>query len=78
MNNAITHHDTIELNSSPYTTLALVRSLVCDGGVREQDIVLCEPSRAITDSIYNKVHRAFPGVRFIDNIGGDGREKCEY
>lgn len=78
LNNAITHHDTIELNSSPFVTLALVRSMVQDGGVREQDIVLCEPSRAITDSIYNKVHRAFPQVRFIDNIGGDGREKCEY
>lgn len=78
LNNAITHHDTIELNSSPFVTLALVRSMVQDGGVREQDIVLCEPSRAITDSIYNKVHRAFPQVRFIDNIGGNGREKCEY
>ena len=78
MNNAITHRDTIELNSSPFVTLALVRSLVRDGGVRQQDIILCEPSRAITDSIYNKVHREFPLVRMIDNIGGDGREKCEY
>ena len=78
MNNAITHHDTIELNSSPFVTLALVRSMVCDGGVRQQDIILCEPSRAITDSIYNKVHRAFPEVVMIDNIGGDGRQKCEY
>ena len=78
INNAITHRDTIELNSSPFTTLALVRSMVRDGGVRQQDIVLCEPSRAITDSIYDKVHREFPGVRFIDNIGGDGREKCDY
>lgn len=78
LNNALTHHDTIELNSSPFTTLALVRSLVQDAGVREQDIILCEPSRAITDSIYNKVHRDFPEVRFVDNIGGDGREKCEY
>ena len=78
MNNAITHRDTIELNSSPFVTLALVRSLVVDGGVRQQDITLCEPSRAITDSIYDKVHREFPAVRFVDNIGGDGREKCEY
>ncbi len=78
MNNAITHHDTIELNSSPFVTLALVRSMVNDGGVRPQDIILCEPSRCITDSIYNKVHRAFPLVRMIDNTGGDGREKCEY
>ena len=78
INNAITHHDTIELNSSPFVTLALVRSLVRDGGVREQDITLCEPSRAITDSIYNKIHREFPHVVFIDNLGGDGRQKCEY
>lgn len=78
LNNAITHHDTIELNSSPFVTLALVRSLVHDAGVRQQDIVICEPSRAITDSIYNKVYREFPLVCFIDNIGGDGREKCEY
>ena len=78
LNNAITHRDTIELNSSPFVTLALVRSMVSDGGVRPQDIVLCEPSRAITDSIYNKVHREFPGVRFVDNLGGEGREKCEY
>ena len=78
MNNALTHRDTVELNSSPFTTLALVRSLVRDGGMREQDIVLCEPSRAITDSIYCKVHREFPAVRFVDNIGGDGREQCTY
>ena len=78
LNNAITHHDTIELNSSPFVTLALVRSMVRDGGVRQEDIVLCEPSRAITDSIYDKVHREFPKVVFIDNIGGDGRQKCEY
>ena len=78
MNNAITHRDTIELNSSPFVTLALVRSMVRDGGVRQQDIVLCEPSRAITDSIYNKIHREFPGVVLVDNIGGEGRQKCEY
>ena len=78
MNNAITHRDTIELNSSPFVTLALLRSMVRDGGVRQHDIIVCEPSRAITDSIYCKVHREFPFIRMIDNLGGDGREKCEY
>lgn len=77
-NNALSHHDTIELNSSPFVTLALVRSLVYDAGVAEEDIVLCEPSRAITDSLYNKCHREFPNVVFIDHIGGNGRQKCEY
>ncbi|MDE5839789.1 MAG: DUF362 domain-containing protein, partial [Muribaculaceae bacterium] len=55
-----------------------VRSLVREGGVRPSDIIICEPSRAITDSIYFKIYREFPEVTFIDNIGGDGREKCEY
>ena len=77
-NNAITHHDTVELNSSPFVTLALVRSLVYDAKVRQQDVVVCEPSRAVTDSIYDKIHREFPAVRVVDNLGGDGREKCEY
>lgn len=78
MNNAITHHDTIELNSSPFVILALVRTLVNDGGIEAADIIICEPSRAITDSIYDKIHREFPTVTFIDNIGGKGRVKCEY
>lgn len=78
MNNAVTHHDTIDLNSSPFVTLALLKTLINDGGVRQQDIIVCEPSRAITDSIYNKCHREFPQVRFIDQLGGDGREQCEY
>ena len=78
MNNAITHRETIELNSSPYVTLALLRSLINDGGVREEDVIVCEPSRAITDSIYNRCHREFPEVVFIDNLGGEGRLKCEY
>lgn len=78
LNNATAHRDTIELNSSPFVTLALIRSLVNDGGVSPSDITVCEPSRAITDSIYFKIHREFPDVTFIDNIGGEGREKCEY
>lgn len=78
MNNVLTHHDTIDLNSSPFVTLALLSSLIDDGGVRQEDIIVCEPSRAITDSIYDKCHRRYPRVRFVDNIGGDGREKCTY
>lgn len=78
MNNTLSHRDTVELNSSPFVTLALVRSMVYDAGIRQEDIILCEPSRAITDSIYYKVHREFPDVTFIDNIGGNGRIKCEY
>lgn len=78
MNNVLTHRDTIELNSSPFVTLALVRSMVNDGKVRQEDITICEPSRTIPDSIFDKCHREFPRVHFVDNIGGEGREKCTY
>ncbi len=77
-NNQTAHHDTIELNSSPFVTLALLRSLINDGGVSQEDITVCEPSRCIADSTYDKCHREFPGVTFVDNIGGNGRVKCEY
>lgn len=78
MNNVLTHRDTVELNSSPFVTLALLRSLVNEAGVRQEDITLCEPSRTIPDSIYDKCFREFPRVQYVDNIGGEGRTKCEY
>lgn len=58
--------------------MAPVRSPVNDGRVAQADIIVCEPGRAITDSIYDKVHIEYPGVIFVDNIGDDGRVKREY
>lgn len=57
---------------------SLLLSLIKDGGVPQQCIVVAEPSRFITDYLYKKCHTAFPKVRFVDNIGGDGREKSVY
>ena len=42
MNNAITHRDTVELNSSPFVTLALVRSLVREGGREKVEAIMKE------------------------------------
>ncbi len=78
MNNTSTHEDNEQLNSSPFTTLALLRSMVYDGGIDQQDITVCEPSRLITDHLYNKCKAEFPDVTFVDNVGGDGRVKAEY
>lgn len=78
MNNTFDYVDNEQLNSSPYLTLALLRSLVYEAGVRQEDITVCEPSRYITDLLYNRCHGEFPGVTFVDNVGEQGRVKCEF
>lgn len=77
-NNTYSHDDSREINTSPHMLLALLTSLVEDGGVCQEDITVAEPSRFITDFLYRKCHDRFPGVRFVDNCGGDGRIKSEY
>lgn len=78
INNSFDYVDNEQLNSSPYVTLALLRSMINDGGVRQEDITLCEPSRYITDQLYNRCHGEFPNVKFVDNVGEQGRIKADY
>lgn len=78
MNNTFSYGNSEELNSSPYVTLALLRSIVRDGGVREEDITLSEPSRWLTDNIYLRCHAEFPKVTYEDNVGKEGRSKCAF
>lgn len=77
-NNTFSHSDNPSINASPQLVLALLKTLVEDAGVPEEAITVAEPSRFITDCLYNKCHEAYPGVRFVDNAGGDGRVKSEY
>ena len=78
MNNTFSYTDNEELNSSPYVTLALLRSLVADGGVRQEDITVCEPSRWLTDALYLRCKKYYPRVHYVDNVGEEGREKCIF
>ena len=59
---------------SPHLVLALVRQLVEQAGVAEDDITLYDVNRVMPDPIYNKVHDAFPGVHYMGNYSGRGRE----
>lgn len=77
-NNTDSHSDSSDINSSPQMVYALLRSLIEYGRVPQECIVVAEPSRFITDYLYDKCHSDFPKVRFVDNIGGDGREKATY
>ncbi len=61
------------LYNTPQLTLALLRQLVKQARVREEDIVVYDASRLANDSIFLRAHAEFPGIRFEDIDGGDGR-----
>jgi len=58
--------------------LSLLRSLVNEAGVPQENISVTDPSRFITDNIYDKCHAAYPRVHYIDHVGGDGRERATF
>ena len=77
--NNTTGHGTIDrLNSSPHLILSLVQQLTGPGRVPLSSITVFDSSRFIPDNLYEKIHREFPGVLFVDHIGGDGRLKAEF
>ena len=77
-NNTDSHADSPEVNATPQMVLALLRSLVNGAGIAQDCITIAEPSRFITDDIFNPCHTEFPDVHYVDNRGGDGREKAEF
>ncbi|HKK41437.1 MAG TPA: hypothetical protein VJ963_03430, partial [Bacteroidales bacterium] len=74
-NNTYSHKDSPEINATPQLVLSLIKSLVNEAGISQENITVFDASRFITDNIYNKCHAVFPGVAFVDNVGGDGRVK---
>ncbi len=59
--------------NTPQLTQALFRQLVEQAGVREQDLIAVDASRFVPDSIFDPCHAEFPGIRFEDRDGGEGR-----
>ena len=77
--NNTTDHGTIErLNSSPHLILSLIRQLTGPARVSQSAITVFDSSRFIPSNLYDKIHHEFPGVIFVDHIGGDGRLKAEF
>ncbi len=77
-NNTNGHENTNEINGNPQLVLSLLKSLVNEAGVPQENITLAEPSRFITDNIYDKCHAVFPNVHYVDHTGGDGREQATF
>lgn len=77
-NNTFSHENSEELNASPHLVLSLLRSLVNEGGIPQEQITVFDASRFITDALFNKCHAEFPRVIYLDNEGGAGRTKSTY
>jgi uncharacterized protein (DUF362 family) len=77
LNNTVDHGTIERLNSSPHLILSLVRQLTGSGKVPQSAITVFDTSRFIPGNLYDKIHGEFPGVVFVDHIGGDGRVKAE-
>jgi uncharacterized protein (DUF362 family) len=77
-NNTLRHADTTGLNASPQLVYALILSLTKEAGVPQKNITIFDASRFISDNIFNKCHKDFPEVLFVDNEGGSGRVKSTY
>lgn len=77
-NNTYSHENSPEINASPQLVYALIKSLVNEGGVPQNNITVFDASRFITDFLFNKCNSEFPNVIFVDNVGGDGRIKSAY
>ncbi len=59
--------------NTPQLTQALLRQLVRQAGVREADLTIVDASRFVPDSIFVPCNAEFPGIRFEDRDGGEGR-----
>ena len=70
--------DSPEINATPQLVLSILKSLVNEAGIPQNNITVFDASRFITDNIFNKCHAIFPDVVFVDNVGGDGRVKSTY
>jgi len=77
-NNTKSHNDTTGLNASPQLVYALIRSLTKEAGVPQKCLTIFDASRFIPDNIFDKCHKDFPDVLFVDNEGGKGRIKSTY
>jgi len=64
-------HDLDYMNASPQMILALLRQLVHEAGVREQDISVGDPLALFPNQFYGPLHAEFPNVSYLDHDGGN-------
>ena len=78
LNNTYSQESNNEINANPTLILSLLKSLVDEAGVQPENITVTDPSRFMTNNVFDKLHSAYPGVHYIDHYGGNGREKAAF
>lgn len=59
------------MNTSPQMMVALLRQLVRQAGVRQEDISIGDPLTLFPNQYYEICHREFPDVHYLDHNGGN-------
>lgn len=78
LNNTHSHESNNEINANPHLILSLLKSLVNEAGIDQENITVADPSRFMTNNVYDKLHSVYPKVHYVDHNGGDGREKAAF
>ncbi|MGA3246000.1 MAG: T9SS type A sorting domain-containing protein [Bacteroidota bacterium] len=63
----------IEARTSPQPVLALLRGLINDYGIPQENISVGDPQRDVQNEYWDIWHTEFPNVKYICNKGGQGR-----
>jgi hypothetical protein len=62
------------IDANPQSCVACLRSLI-NAGIPQEDIWIGDPSRAVTDNVFNAIHSVYPNVNVVDYHGNNGRVK---
>jgi hypothetical protein len=62
-----------KMDATPQLVLALLKQLINETGIPQENITLGDPFRTFRDIYWEKCQTVFPNVRYIDNTGEKGR-----
>jgi len=65
------------MDATPEVLYAVLRQLIVEVGVKEEDIYAGDPYRCFANPLWNLCHTAFPNVHYIDGYGKFGREQTK-
>ncbi len=75
--NTVSSHDdkSNSMYVAPQVVYALLEQLVNNAGIADSNITFYDISKPMPGTIFGICKAGFPNVRFVDKIGGNGREK---
>jgi len=65
------------MDATPEVLFVLLKQLIEDVGVKQEDIVAGDPYRLFANPLWDLCHASFPNVHYIDGQGKNGREQTK-